>query len=155
MYCDMRSDNPLAILKAACSIKPYYFSSQTINGRNYIEGTLKEPIGVRYLLDRYPNYKIVIIINEPIARGLKHYTKNIIEGMFASLYPYQIPLFTYFLQRERSFRNDIALAMNNKRVLLIHPPQHNPTLPWTTNPVKLKITYGIGRKEAEKILNFV
>ena len=150
-----KSDDPFIILKAAVCIKPYYFSTQTIDGKEYIDGAIKESLGLGYLLAKHPHSKIAVILNEPVARQAGHTVKNFIEGLCASLYPYPIPLFSYFMARERLVREDIAIAHNNPRVLLVSPPPDNLTVPQTTNPSNLKDTYEKGREEAEKIVNFV
>ena len=155
-YFDVRkSKNPLNILKAAISVKPYYFSSVNIGGIEYIDGTIKEPIGLSYLLKNCPNEKIVVVINEPISRGFRHYIKNCMEGSVASLYQYKINLFRLFIERERLVRNDIKLALSCSRVLIICPPKNNPTVPRTTDYSKLITTYKMGIKEAEKIKDFI
>lgn len=152
-YVDVRKHDTLMVLKAAVSITPYYFPSQKINGKEYIDGTIKEPIGLRFLLNEYPNNKIIIVINEPIIRGLRHYAKNFLEGVVAR--SMHRSLFKFFINREKSVRNDIKLAFSNKRVLLIHPPKNNPTVPRTTDYSKLITTYEMGIKEAEKIKDFI
>ncbi len=155
-YFDVRkSKYPLGILKATISVKPYYFSSRNINGEEYIDGTIKEPIGLPYLLKKYPNEKIVVVINEPVSRGVRHYIKNFMEGSVASLYQYKINLFKLFIERERLVRNDIQLALSCSRVLIIHPPKNSPTVPRTTNYSKLITTYEMGKKEAMKIESFL
>ena len=155
-YFDVRkAKNPLDILKAAISVKPYYFSSQNINGKDYIDGTIKEPIGLPYLLKKYPNDKIVVVVNEPVSRGFRHYMKNFMEGLVAALYPYKISLFRLFIEREKSVRDDIKLALSNRRVLIIYPPKNNPTVPKTTDYKKLIKTYEMGKKEAIKINDFL
>ncbi len=155
-YFDVKkSKNPLNILKAAISVKPYYFSSTNIDDEEYIDGTIKEPIGLSYLLKKYPNEKIVVVINEPVSRGIKHYTKNYMEGSVASLYPYKINLFKLFIERERLVRNDVKLALSSRRVLIIYPPKNNPTVPRTTDYSKLITTYEMGKKEAMKIKAFL
>ena len=156
VYMDVRNNgDPLRCLKAAACVKPYYFSTQMIDGKEYIDGTIKEPIGLTYLLERHPHCEIVVIINEPIRREFRHTVKVFLEGVSASLYPYPVHLFSYFMKRERLLKDDIKIAMNNPRVLLVSPPSNNPTVPRTVDPSKLKITYQMGLKEAEKIRNFL
>lgn len=152
-YVDVKRYDTLTILKAAISIAPYYFPSQKIKDGKYIDGTIKEPIGLRYILNKHIKNKIVVVINEPIMRGFRHYAKNFLEGLVAS--SMHKSLFKFFIEREKSVRNDIKLALNDGRVLLIHPPKNNPTLPKTTDYSKLMATYKMGIKEAEKIKDFI
>ncbi len=154
-YINVKKHNSLNILKAAISIVPYCFNSEKINGKAYIDGTIKEPIGLKHLLKKHPNQKIIVVINEPIDRGFRHYSKVFLEGSVAKLHPYNIPLFKFFINREKSVRNDIRMALSNERVLLIHPLKNNPTVPRTTKYSKLMTTYKMGIKEAEKIKYFI
>lgn len=150
-----RNNDPLAILKAAACIKPYYFSTQTIDGEEYIDGSIKEPMGLRCLLDKHPHRQFVVVLNEPVVRQIRHLVKNFLEGIISFLYPYPVPLFAYFMARERLIREDIAVALNDPDVLLISPSSDSLTVPQTTNSLKLKYTYEMGRREAEKIIHSV
>ena len=68
---------------------------------------------------------------------------------------FDIPLFKFFREREAKIRTDLKLAMNTERVLLLHPPTSNPTMPFTTDREKLLTTYGMGKNEAEKVMTFL
>jgi len=48
-------------------------------------------------------------------------------------------------------RRDIKYAQRTKNVLFIYPPKNNPSNVATTDSEKLKRTYKMGMKEAEKI----
>ena len=152
-YLDAQKNDILMLLKAAISISPYYFNSQKINEKEYIDGTIKEPIGLSYILRKHPNNKIIVVINEPIIRGIKHYAKNFLEGLVARTI--HKDLFQCFTNRESLVRKDIKEAINNKRVLLISPSRDNPTIPKTTDYNKLIATYNMGKREAEKIKDFL
>ena len=103
----------------------------------------------------YPNHKLVLIINEPIRRGIRHYFKNIIEAIVSSLYPYRISLFKIFLEKEKLIRNDIGKALLNDKVLLIHPDFPKRALPRTVDSHILRNTFDVGYKEVDKILDFI
>ena len=151
-YFDVREKDTLKILKAAISMVPYWFFPQRINNQKYADGSIKEPIGLRYLLEKYPDYKIIIVLNTSIIRTFKSYVTNFLEAVVArSIYR---PLFKNFINRENSIRNDIKLAAKHKRVLIIHLPKDNPMAVYTTNPSKLIKTYKMGKIEAEKIKAF-
>ena len=149
-YVDARRGDSLSVLRAAVSIAPYYFQPVTVEGKDYIDGSVKEPLGLEKLLERHPENRIVAVINEPVGRGLKHYAKNLAEGGIASLM-YGLPVLSHFLRREGRVRQDIQKAMEHERVTLIHPPANNPTVPRTTKLSKLWQTYQMGRKEAQKL----
>lgn len=153
-YFDIREGDVLQILKAAVSILPYDFVPEIINGKKYADGSIKEPIGLKYLLEKYPENKIVIVLNILVIRGPKHHFSNFLEAVFAR--PIFKTLYKFFMNRENSIREDIILAgKNQNRVLLIHPPLNNPTTVYTTDAKKLKITYEMGKKEANKIKEFI
>jgi predicted patatin/cPLA2 family phospholipase len=149
-------DHPnLELLKAAITIKPYFFKETTIDGEKYVDGTIKEPLGINYLLNAYPDRKIVVILNGPIKRGLRHHLENLIEGIVSSLYPYKISLFKIFLKREGLIRADINTCLQNERILLLNPNFSTRARPRSTKPYILKETFGHGKKDSEKILSFI
>ena len=153
-YLDAKKYDTLKVLKAAVSIAPYYFGAQEINGKKYIDAGIKIPIGIQYILAKHPNHKIVVVLNLKLKRKFKYYLINFLEGIIATAMYKAPPLFRCAMRRENSVRRGIKLAQNNKRVLLIHLPANNPTMPWTTDYEKLKKTYEMGKRAAKKIIKF-
>jgi predicted patatin/cPLA2 family phospholipase len=154
-YIRVQDYHNLELIKAAVALKPYFFEEVFLKDGNYIDGTIKEPIGLSYLLEKHPGHKIVVILNEPIKRDFRHYLKNFVEGIASSLYPYTISLFSFFAQRESSFRQDIAMALGNHRVLLIYPNFEGRVRPRTTDPIVLKEAFKIGYQDADKVAEFI
>ena len=154
-YLDVKKHDILKTLKASVSAVPYYFDAQKINKKRYADASIKDPLGVKALLKKYPNHKIVIQINMPIKRQkIKTFLHTLLEGLVAKpMYP--APLLKYFLGKEKKIREGLDLAKKNKNILLIYPPKNNPSTVWTTDPKKLKRTYKMGIKEAEKIRKFI
>jgi predicted patatin/cPLA2 family phospholipase len=150
-----KEDNPWLVLKAAISMVPYYFYAQRIQDSLYVDGSIKEPIGLSYLLKKYPTCKIIAVINIPIHRKWKNYLSNFLEGIVARAM-YGEKLYSSFLHRENSIRLDIRIALEeNKRVLLISPPRQNATTVWTTSEAALLATHAMGVKAAEQIQSFI
>lgn len=148
IYLDGKQ-NTIKTLKATANAVPYYAA----NGLEYIDGEIaKDPIGLDFLLYKHPDCKIIVVVNYTADQGIKHQIKNSLEGIVAGTMYDNIPLFQFFHTKLKRFRKDIGEARRNKRVLLITPPHNNPTRPCTTNSEKLKTTYEMGRKEAEKIV---
>jgi|SRR3989344_3263649 len=154
-YLRFRDSPTFNLIKAAICIKPYYFDLALIDGEYYIDGTIKEPLGIGYILEQHPSRKIVVVLNEPIERGIRHYVKNLIEGVVGSLYPYEISLFNLFIQREQQLRADIKLCLENKKVLLLYPNFSNRARPRTTAPAVLKETFDEGIRDSEKVRLFL
>jgi len=149
-YLDVKKDNPFKVLKACVDVVPYVSGSEGIDGEEYLDGTILESINLQYFLDKYPSHKIVIIINTSINRRFGHYIKSFFESL-AAISVYGFESIKYFIKGEFQLRKDIAYAHRTKNVLFIYPPQDNPTTVITTDPEKLKRTYKMGMKEAEKI----
>lgn len=154
-YKNFRDCPELDLLRASITIKPYFFEETIINGKCYVDATIKEPLGIEYLLNKYPNRKIVVIINEPIKRGLRHYFKNFIEGAVSSLYPYKISLFKILLARENIIRKDIQLCLENKNILLLYPNFIGRSRPRTTKLAVIKRTFEQGLEDSKKIISFI
>jgi predicted patatin/cPLA2 family phospholipase len=143
------------LLKAAINIKPYYFAETIVDGTHYIDGTIKEPIGLPFLLKKYPDKKIILVLNNPIRWGLKQYVKGFFEAIVSSLYPYKISLFKLFINRPGDFNKDIRLALQNQNVLILHPNSKERALPATTDPRLLQETFNLGLTDARKIKAFM
>src|SRR3989344_5499011 len=131
-YKSFKDYPTLDLLKAAITIKPYFFEETLLNGKYYIDASIKEPIGIEYLLNKYPNRKIIVALNEPIIRGLRHYFKNFVEGIVSSLYPYKVSLFDFYQDRENLIRKDIKTCLDNEKILLLDPNFSGRTRPRTT-----------------------
>jgi predicted patatin/cPLA2 family phospholipase len=149
-YLDIRKHNAFKVLKACVDVVPYVSDSEGINGEEYVDGTILESINLQYFLDKYPSHKIVIISNTNIDRRFKHYLKSFFESL-AAISMCGFKAVEYFVKGEFQLRKDIAYAKRTKNVLFIHPPKNNPTISSTTDPRKLKRTYKMGMKAAEKI----
>lgn len=151
VYLNSRKDT-LETLKASASAIPYYFP---INQR-YIDGEIsKEPIGLPFILERHPYTRIVVAINYTPDQGWGHVLKNSLEGIVTSFMYRDSLMFNHFHTKIKKFRRDIEEARRNEQILLVHPPRENPTRLNTTDSKKLRRTWNMGRKEAEKILRFL
>ena len=151
-YIDARKGNTLHLLKSGISAIPYYFPSPD-NGK-YVDGAIREPLGLEYIIKQNPENRIIAIFNLTLNRNFGHYIKNFIEGVVAdSMYPGVLR--NCFLKREGSVRRSLEVAKNNNRVLLIHPSKDNLVQSWILNEFKLKNLHAEGMTAAEKIVDFI
>jgi predicted patatin/cPLA2 family phospholipase len=149
-YMDVKKHNPFKVLRACVDVVPYVSHSEGIDGEEYVDGTILESINLQYFLDKYPSHKIVIISNTSVRRKVIHYLKSFFESL-AAISTYGFKSIEYFVKGEFQLRKDIAYARRTKNVLFIYPPKNNPTTVITTNGARLKRTYKMGMREAEKI----
>jgi len=146
--------DPVKLLKAAIDVAPYTFDKERMGESDYIDGALKEYIGLNYLLKKYPQHKIVIVLNFPIKRSFKFYIKDFFEGLF-SIPMYGMNLCECFLRRESILREDINLAHETDRVLLIYPVNSKALNPASTNKDKILESFTYGREQGMKIIDFL
>ena len=151
-YLKPNAKNLLTILKAAISIVPYYPFAHKVGRRQYIDGTIQNPIGIQEIVKRFPRQKIVVVMNETGQRGFRHYLKNFVEGSVSKIFLKE--LFQIYLAREELLREDLRFIRKHPKILIIHPHKLNPTRPRTTNLKKLLTTLDMGRQSAKKIINF-
>ncbi len=150
-YVDLKND-VFKSLKEAVSVVPYYFPPKD---QNNIDGGLIERIGFDCLKNNYSNSKIVFCINCFPKLDFKRNLRHSLEGTVTS-FMYENSSIKYLLKNEgENFMQDVEKIRGDKKSLLIHPPQDNPTNNGTTNPDKLRATWKMGKKEAEKILEFI
>lgn len=149
-YLDAKIDT-LKVLKASVCAAPYYFSRE----RDFIDGDIAEPIGIDYLLEKNPNHKIVVALNNKPDQGNLLKVRGYLEGLVAEwMYPGR-SIGKLYEKRVEKFMRDVYIAKNEKRVLLVHPPEESPTGACTRDPIKLRETWEMGRKSARKILDFI
>lgn len=152
-YLDVKK-NPWKILKAASSPAPYWFGGTKINGSEYIDAAVVEPVGLDRLLERHPDQKMIVAINFYPEVGFTDELRAFIEGSIANTM-YDLELMDYFAEREKSFIEDLRKIRENDDIFLIHPPRESPTSPMTTNSKKLKTTYNMGKKAGDKVIDFI
>ena len=148
-YIDIRKGNTLDLLHQSCSAIPYYYPSKN---KQYIDAAIKEPLGIEYLLNKYPGRKIIVVFNLSIKRNAWHHIKNFIEGVVANSM-YRGVLFKAFMKREPCIRKDLELAQRNGRVLLVTP--NKPIQSWTKDKDMLKFCHEMGRKKAKELSLFL
>jgi len=151
-YLDAKEYDIFSLLRAASCCLPYYPFSEKIGGGEYVDGTIPEPIGLQYLLDRYPTHKIVVIVNNFLRRKFSNTLRCFAEGIVGQFCDHTP--FGMYMNRERSLRNDLQLAFNTPRVLLICPPENSPAIAMTQDKEKLMTSFNIGKEMACKIEEF-
>lgn len=151
-YLNAKELDIFQVLKATSCIHPYYPFFETINGNKYVDGTIPEPIGLQYLLDLYPNHKIIVVVNSFMKRKLSNYLRCFAEGVVSHFCDRS--LLKLYLHRETSLRNDLKLAIKTPRVLLICPPENMPVIAMTQNRKNLVEAFDVGKKMADKIIRF-
>lgn len=153
-YFDAKKHDIFSLLRASSCCLPYYPFSEKIGGREYVDGTIAEPIGLRKLLNQYPTHKIVVITNNFLKRRFRNTLRCFAEGLVGQFCDYPASKFSVYMDRERSLRNDLQLASNTPRVLLICPPRKSPTIAMTRDEKELIASFNIGKQMAHRIEEF-
>src|SRR6056297_413629 len=154
-YKKANEKNLIKLLKAAVKILPYVDKGEIINGNEYSDAAIVDMLGIEKIKEKHPNNKIVVIFNGPIKRNwLAFNLKNLIEGKIME-HEYGKGMLSPYLKAEKKTTKDLEKIKQDKNILLIHPPENNPTLSNTTDKDKLLKTYELGQKQARKIPNFL
>lgn len=146
--------NAFDLFRAAITVVPYYFRAKRINNHLYVDASIKQVIDFKYLLKKYPEHKIIFVLNVKTKRGRRHYVKNILEGVVADSM-YKSSLYEIYKEREDLLHQDLMELKKYDRVLLIHPPRDIPAKPQTVDKKKLQRTFNMGFSDAKKFLKFV
>ncbi len=153
-FIDLRTcDDPLKIIRASISLVPYYFSSENINGIEYIDLCSSDALNLELIVSRHPASKIVFVINNVERPMLILKIIRFLEGLVANWCFEEIDT-NCFIEGMLKFEQDVEKIKTNPNMLLVSPPEGTPIKPFTTDPEKLKRTYEIGKQEAQKILDF-
>ncbi|MFA5348901.1 MAG: patatin-like phospholipase family protein [Candidatus Paceibacterota bacterium] len=143
-------NNIYDLLKASACIAPYTFENVAINGKRYIDGTIKDPMNLKYLLEKYPNDRIILITAKRGMSQFRHQIESFLEGSIASLM-YGKEFLKIFTQRERLSDENFKLAKDNSRIYLINAPSHCPVRPRTKEHSKLFDSMEMGKEAGMKI----
>src|SRR3989338_250481 len=143
-YVNVTRQNIFEVLKAGVNTFPYVHEVSMLNGSKYIEGAIIDVIGIKYFLDKYPNTKIVVILNRPVQPKFRYRMKNFLEGKFTSWMLHDPLMAEPFISAESNLAKDFKLIKNNPLVTIITPSEYNYIPSRTTNPEILKSTWQFG-----------
>lgn len=153
-YFDIRAYDPLDIIHAATSVAPYYFSFHTLEGKTYIDGVLKEPIGSDYLFKKHPNSKIVIQMNrayttsalQPLLRFVERKALNVMHGKHIE---------DAYQSTDNQRSTELEELTHNPNALVIQPEPDASVAPHETNKERLLYSYQAGKKKGLEIVNWI
>ena len=143
-------EDPFRILKAAISAAPYYFSSDL----QYIDGEIKNCFPITEILEKYPNQRVIAIMNIMPNKTVRRFLKAILEGAVASLM-YSAKIWKIYLRKDFLSRKEMRTAQQNSRVTIICPPRELKLWPNTMNKDKLMRAYEAGREEGKKLAKII
>lgn len=151
-YVNARKENFLDVLKAGISAFPYVHHVSVVDGSRYIDGAFMDIIGIKYLLDKHPNTRIIVVLNSPAKRKFRYKLKNILEGKFASWMLNDPLLAKPFALAENNLKKDLELIEDNPNITLIAPSVNNYIPSRTTDPKVLIRTWELGVEGGKKAL---
>lgn len=143
-------DNIYDLLKATACIAPYTFENVLMNGKRYIDGTIKDPINLKYVLGKHPDDKIILITGKRSFSRFRHKVESFLEGTVTSLM-YGKEFFAIYMKRQKLSDDNFSLAKHNSRVYLINASEHCPVRPRTKEYSKLFNSMEMGREAGMKI----
>lgn len=152
VYLDARRSDIYKILEAGVSALPYTHEVAEIDGRNYIEGGIIEILGVRYLLEQYPDEKIIIIMNGQVDRKFRYKLKNVIEGKIMQWMFDDPRMYTLHASAEDRLAEDLRIIKDSNRVVLIAPKESFAVKSRTTNSKKIIAFYQHGIEEGRRVI---
>lgn len=151
-YTDIRLGDTFNLLKSSISAIPYYYPDP--DKGKYVDGAIKDPLGLAHIIKQNPESKVIAIFNFSIHRNFSHYFNNYLEGMVANaMYPGVLK--NCFMKKEGNVRKSLEISKKNNRILLVHPLKDNLVKSWVLNEHKLKNLYAEGMRAAEKVKRFI
>ena len=149
---DVSRDN-YGILKASCCI-PAVCKAYLFNGRSYYDGGVADAIPVKYALDGGAD-KIVLVLTKPTDAEMSFSKEKLCSVLLKTKYPNAAAT---LLKREENYRNSLSLAKElekHGKLLIVAPSDIGHLKTLTKNTADLTALYEQGKKDAEKIREFV
>lgn len=154
-YLDAHNVGVFHGLRAAVQLLPYTHVPERINGNDYMDAGNIETIGLERLRERHPHEKIVLVLNTDVCRKkFRRKWKKHIEGRIMS-YMFGREFFPLYKSSEASLEEDIRLAQDNPKILIVTPPSRNRSLSRTTSPATLRATYTMGMEAGKDVVTFI
>lgn len=154
LFVDLRTyHNSARLLKASVSVIPYFFSSEDIENSKCVDLCLTDPLNLNLITARHPGSKIIFVVNHVHKMRFLLLIARLLEGVVANwCFPEINPM--CFIKGLKKYKEDIKKIKGNPDMLLMTPPSDFSVTSYTTDPVKLLKAYEIGKREAQKIMDF-
>jgi predicted patatin/cPLA2 family phospholipase len=147
-------DDVFTVLHATTAIAPFYTKPVVINGKRYIDGAVRESIGVQRLLEKHPDDQIIVILNSAPTHSLRGMINNTLWRTLLRSLPHD-QLYRSYCAMEQEETTDIRCAIKEERVLLLHPSPDFSVTYTTTDPKLVHEGFRMGYAAAERITHFV
>lgn len=151
-YINARRPDILEILKAGVNAFPYVHEVTIIDGKRYIDAAIMDIVGFDYLKQKYPNEKIIIIVNGQTDRKLRYRMKNILEGKFMQWMFDDPALYKLYASAEDKLAKDIENIKSDARFLLIVQEKDVLVRSRTTDAKLLLEMYNLGIEAGKRAL---
>lgn len=152
-YFDV-SEDPRTRLLEGMSLIPWYNPGD----RKRVDAEIVEPLGLERIMNMPGNEgrRVIAVMNYPLTAWAHRNVKTWIEGKFADMmYPGR-NMVDLLHGRVDSLRKDAEFAEKYKEeVLVIVPPDKNPTRPITTNVGKMMTSFCMGYGSRLRVRNFM
>lgn len=152
-YLDVREQGVLQALHATTCIAPFYTKDVFINDQQYIDGAVREAIGLQYLLEKHPGKQIIIIRNAA-ARTLRHLFHRFVHRSILRALP-ESRYYSLFRAMEEGELSDLRAALREQRILVVEPPPEFAVGPATTDKRIIKQGYEMGVRAADRVQRFL
>jgi predicted patatin/cPLA2 family phospholipase len=153
-YLDAREFDTFSVLRASACIAPFYRSSVFINGKAYLDGAIKESIGLAYIKEKHPDDTILVIVNVPFRTGLKRLLTSITRK--AVLYAAcDKRFYELFRTSDVIEEQEMRAALASENIFLVYPPEDFPVSYSTTDSALLKEGFACGYALADHALSFL
>ncbi len=149
-YLDANNSNIFEILRAGINVFPYMHKPSVINNKNYIDGAIMDIIGFDSLRAKYPDEKIIIVMNGQTDRKWQYRAKNILEGKFMQWMFNDKKLYELYASAETRLAEDLEKIKSDKNCWLITPEKDVRVRSRTTNIKPLLEMYNLGLQAGEK-----
>jgi predicted patatin/cPLA2 family phospholipase len=153
-YLDARDFGVFPVLQATSCIVPFYKKAIQINNQSYIDGGIKEAIGLANVRANHPEAMIVVVVNRPFRTGMNRVLSNLWRSavLYAACDKHLYDLFT----QSHSFEElELREALAQQNIFVVYPPVDFPVSYATTDAKLLKRGYDIGYETARFIVPYI
>ena len=155
-FIKTNKDNIFNLLRATICVAPLWWGVAQIGNSNYLDGAIKDPLVIEYLIKSYPDRKIVVILNERFHTIYNRKRKIIfwISGILTS-WMHGKNLLRYYRKNVEEVRRAVEIAEKNKNVILVMPSLKDQISFSTSKENVLAEALRDGKTQGCKVLNVI
>ena len=142
-----RATDPYSLITAASAAAPLWGQTGFFDGKEYLDGAIKEPLAGEYLLNKYPSSKLIVVMNDTVTEIQKGNFSGWVEKVLVSRWARVVMeknTAKAYAERQKILREEYNQLLRHPRVITVTVPEEYSISHFKSKPEKIKKLYDVG-----------